>query len=962
MASSGTVVPISGDRLSGFVLPIEAVEGDLSFRATQAWTWTVDDTTRLLLRGDVEIFVSGTTFRANEAAVWLNRIPSADGLINQVALYFDEANAPTQRAGLAPRGRDLLVTSSARGEVRLRAPFTEESRPAVTGILTRGERRLSDHLRRLLVQPPPLSPILNIDRPSAAPPPQIPVPGASPELRPDQLPTSMRLPSETGLNLFNPRGLVAFSGGLVTIEERSDTIVLERGVVIDSLDEEASEGPRRLTLTAQRAVVFLRPGTVEAVRTGRRQVQTDRVLGIYLEGDVVASDGQYTVRSGRIYYDVPGNRALLADAVLRTYVRGTGLPVVVRAGEMRQLSRDQWTSQRAVVSTSEFFTPHLGIGARDVTITRTPGAPSADGASPAEVVTAGARDVTLRASGVPFFYWPSATVDNGDIPLRSAGAGYSDDRGAAIETSWDFLALAGAQPNPNLEADLIVNAYSKRGPALGTRLKYDYLGNGNLELFGLHDDGTDKTSAGEDVDPSTKWRGLALAEHRAAFADYWTLDVQASWISDRTFVSSWREDDFATRREYETSAYLLRQQDNHGGSILAKYDLNNFISNEWLLGSRGYSVERMPEATYRRIGDDLFQTITWTQEWRASRMRLLATKGTPRELGIPAAAFGVGPNDDIRDSFSTRGVSSSAIGRLDTRHELSIPFAFANLKIAPFVSGQAISYMESDFEQYNSDAEDFRWLGAGGVRASTQFQYVNNSVESRFFDLHRVRHIIEPGLVAWYGYSNVPDGAYPVYDEDAESIGGATAYDMNIRNTFQTQRGGPGRWRSVDFLTVDLGGVLNSGDANRESPTPQFNRRRPELSRFGDHLYGNGIWQLTDTLALTGAGIWDLEDDDLARGSTGVELQHSPDFTTFVEYRTIEAEDSELIEIGWDYRLSRKYRVICAPQIDLREGGFRAATFSIIRTFPDFFAVVSLGYDDIKEETTFSATLTPVSY
>ena len=77
------------------------------------------------------------------------------------------------------------------------------------------------------------------------------------------------------------------------------------------------------------------------------------------------------------------------------------------------------------------------------------------------------------------------------------------------------------------------------------------------------------------------------------------------------------------------------------------------------------------------------------------------------------------------------------------------------------------------------------------------------------------------------------DEDLPAYDLAVESLGSGTVFRVGLRNTWQTQRGGPGHWRSVDFLVIDTNLVLNSGDINKESPTPQYFEYRPEYSQFG---------------------------------------------------------------------------------------------------------------------------------
>ena len=85
-----TDVAITGDRLGGFVLPIEPVTSDIRITSVKAWAWKVDDTQRLQLEGDVRISVASYEFYSRKAFLWIDRIPSAEGLINQLAIYFPE--------------------------------------------------------------------------------------------------------------------------------------------------------------------------------------------------------------------------------------------------------------------------------------------------------------------------------------------------------------------------------------------------------------------------------------------------------------------------------------------------------------------------------------------------------------------------------------------------------------------------------------------------------------------------------------------------------------------------------------------------------------------------------------------------------------------------------------------------------------------------------------------------------
>src|SRR5262245_36385408 len=67
------LVAITGDRLSGFVLPIDPIAGSITLSAGHAWVWQVDDTQRIELREDVRITLGSYSFSSSAAEVWLNR-------------------------------------------------------------------------------------------------------------------------------------------------------------------------------------------------------------------------------------------------------------------------------------------------------------------------------------------------------------------------------------------------------------------------------------------------------------------------------------------------------------------------------------------------------------------------------------------------------------------------------------------------------------------------------------------------------------------------------------------------------------------------------------------------------------------------------------------------------------------------------------------------------------------------
>jgi len=983
-----TRVPADGRQLGGFVLPVAPVTSDTRFACARAWTWKVGDTQRMLLERDVRISLGAYQFHADRALVWINRLPTADGEVNQVALYFDEVREPTSRAGFGASGRDLLVTASARGEIFLRTAITERSAPPRDDFLGRGQTRLAGYQRRLIAEIENRTARLDVRPRVDAPavpdertlvpgqPIEPPPPPAEREIGTDSV--LVALPRRDGLPVVDPDASVSFFARDITLSEETDTVLLAGAVHLE-YSSDGSGGIERLEMRAERGVLFAAPDAMRAFRERRRTITANDLLGVYLEGNVLATDGRYTVRGARVYYDFAARRATIVDAVLRTQARVSRHPLVyARAAEMRQVAADTFEADRAEVSTSEFFVPHLSVGLERVTITQG----REDPATGEGGTWVKADGLALRAGGRTLLALGGYEGEATRIPFRGLSVDFQDEIGVGIQTDWDLLQLLGLEAPRGLDAQLSIDGYVDRGPGVG--LDFDLsgpLGDGAVDLYGLYDfGGTDRTSAGRNVEIDAGPRGIMAGEWQLDLGANWNLQLQGSYISDPTFVSAWRQEDFNERREYETSVYLANASGNTFTSFQAKANLNDFLANSYLIASRGYAVEKLPEAVYRRAGDDLFGLLSWTQSWSGSVMDLRFIDRTPAQMGIPSYAFyGIPQQANIQDAFEAAGYDDNLVGRLHSRQELAMPLNGPGWSLVPFFNLQAEGYLGDEFRLYSPDSESFQFLGGGGVRSSARIVRTVDSVRSRLFDLNRLRHVIEPYGNFWAGFNSNENGARPVYDQSIEGASAAVAGQMGVRQKFQTQRGGPGAWESVDVLNVDVGVVVNDSDANfqagdltnqlqyAQSSMPSFYSWRPELSQWGSNVYGSAAWQVSDTFTLSGTGALLLEDrefittdgvfQNLARGSVGAEMRHSPDLSTYVEYRYVAPTLSELLQVGAIYKVGTKYSLSVSPQVDLRIGELRAIQGGLTRRFPDFDLNLFGGYDIVSDQTSVSLAL-----
>lgn len=970
---------VTGRDFAGQRLPLEAVEGPITMRASRASVWAeaprvaeggraLHPVRRVYLEGDVVVELGPyDRFAARSAALWLKRIddidPDADAQTWQVFAYFDEVGSGAVDAAVGVTADRLPVEAIVRltGPITLRTD-TNRSERAENAVVYDGERTLASYLRRLLRGD--AGPSEAAFRAGRALAPAEPVfETGDGDLTAGEIEEALeRLPpTDRGAPIFASDGIVTLSVGDLTLVtgENENAVLATGGVVVQYAEPDSS---RVLQLDADRAVVFLTPGPV------RNLVSLDPtdVLGIYLEGGVVATDGRYTLRGPEMYYDIARDRALVLDGVFWTYDAQRRLPLYLRADSIRQEASNQFSAERATLANSAFFTPHLSVGVRDVTLTRE---------SRAEGDTrtiADARGITLRGGDLPFFYIPRLKGDPEAIPLEAVGYGDSRGSGPVISTTWDLATLIGVEKPRGLDVDILVDAYFERGVGLGTNTTWDRGANaGSLYAYTLpNDSGTDLTRSGGEIERDDEFRGMALFENIWTINDRWTLYSELAHVSDETFVDAFFRDMGRTRREFTNRLALRYREENEAFFAIGQNSFNDFTPNDYLLQSPGATVERLPELSYHRIADDVFDEtapglVSYFAEYRYSRMRFNFVEPTAAELGFISrrdalAAFGLRPGDSIGDALRAQGLSEDEVNRFDMRHELSAQLASGPIKLTPFVVGRMTAY-DDPFTEFSPNEEDrVRLWGAVGARAATQFHSVNNAVESRLLDLHRIRHIVEPSVTVMHAGTTIDRVDLPEYDPNVESLLEGTITRFGVAQTWQTYRGGPGRWRSVDVLRVDAELVVTSDDADRESPFGRYFEYRPELSNAGEYFTGEAVWRVSDAVALSGATIYDFDANQAARHSVGAMVQHGRSFSSYAELRFLNPQDSTYLDLGARYELTKKYTVNAFASWDADEDDFQRVTLQIARRFPNAEMGFSISRNEVTDETSFGFLVSPL--
>jgi hypothetical protein len=292
------------------------------------------------------------------------------------------------------------------------------------------------------------------------------------------------------------------------------------------------------------------------------------------------------------------------------------------------------------------------------------------------------------------------------------------------------------------------------------------------------------------------------------------------------------------------------------------------------------------------------------------------------------------------------------------------------VRVVPYGLVRYTAYSES----VDGGASD-RLLGGVGVRSSTQFHRVYDNVRSELLDINRLRHIVEPQVNLFAGAQTRDRNEFYIYDEEADGISDIAAAQFVVRQRFQTKRGGEGRWRSVDFLTLNVGANLFANEPDEpQSPysTSEFQNggdagsfrglyfsSLPEASVARSTVFADATWRVTDTTAILADTAWNIEHGNLATAGLGVAVQREPRTRYFVGARYIGEINSTIGTVALEYDMTQRYSFAFNQTFDLSEGASQNTSLQVLRKFEQFIFTVTLYFDRIEEEGGIAFSLSP---
>ena len=944
------------------------ISESLAISAAKAWTWQDSQTSVAQFDGPVEIELDRVHMSADSAVIWIT--PSTTGIteMQQVEIAL-VGNAVLKREDARRSGERLFVTAIVRGAIRVTsqdrlARDRSSEVPFQTAARMRdesGSNIRTEHGRWRLPRP---SPVLE-----AAPP-------AEAEGAPQSISTEVRMQAGVTEQHRMPDGTMAI------IANKGLTITIRRGQ--DQLTQ----------LIADRGVLFTDVKHVDPQSAESLGQMQNAVQSVYLEGDVRIL---YTPKSTRrpdvqleanqVFYEITTDRAVLTNAVMHTMDPTNKIPIVIRAQTIKQLSQDEqqtrreFRAERSLLTTSTFATPSIALAADRAYIKQYDNSDDWYGTR----TSFSGRNTTMQFWGTPVFWLPysGGSVSDRGFPLRSLDIGSSDRFGFFTKSQWGFFETIGREPPRDLELSYRADYLSSRGPAGGVDATYHggYVlettkqpgsFEGDLSTYMLYDRGTDLFGANRadvnyDQRNGNDFRGRIKWQHQQFLPDDWQVQMRYSYLSDPGFLEEYYPDDYHGIEPQDLSFYLKHQRDTEAITLLVQAQPNGFVTTQEY-AQENFETERMPEVGYYRIGEGFADNaLTFYSANSASRLHFQESHANNTELGIYNWN-----NQNFPEGIPAEGITgrtSQYVDRGDFRQEVTYPVMIDKFRVMPYVMGRFTSYSDSP-----SDDAVNRSLAGGGVRMTTAFWKVDDFAQSDIWDIHRVRHVMEPELNIFSSVTNTQPEDVFVFDEPVDNISDVSGTQIAMHQKWQTKRGAPDKMQNVDFFTWDteanfffhkndqslLTNSLSETDPNPTHFRGLFFPSAPETSITRNSINNDEAWRISDSTALLSDQEYNLEGGGMATGSVGMAVRRGDRTTYYVGERYINELNSNIASFLINYELSTKYSLGFGQSYDFGSSGSVTDSASIIRRFDVFYVAASITHNSISGESGFFITLHPL--
>lgn len=489
------------------------------------------------------------------------------------------------------------------------------------------------------------------------------------------------------------------------------------------------------------------------VRYGETVLTANTVSVDQTTGDTLAEGWVRIQHQGQIWVGERIRYNFFSRQMQSESFRTGAAPLFASGQELRgDTTNGVYDARSAVITTDDYETPFLMVKARSLRVI------------PGDRITA--KDATVHVGKVPVFYWPYYSRKIGQRQNQFLFLpGYRSAYGPYLYTGYHWYL------SDELDLALHTDYRAERGPGVGPEVHFDYgsWGRGGLNYYYAYDRDPGRDAQGEDIDPN---RQTFQVDYLANPGTNLFVKGKFSYESDPLF----RQDFFESAFQEDPQPITFGQVRQHWNDITleayAQPRVNDFYE----------TVERLPDVRMNVLPAQI-ATLPFVYESQSS----------------------FGHYDRLFQETNAILSANFEGGRLDTFHQLSLPFnLFGWLNIAPRAGGRATYYTETESDFATTEAGT-RGVFNTGVALSTKASRVWPGAHSKTLDVEGLRHIIQPQVN--YSYVPTPDrlpDELPQFDYELQSffplpidypdfnsidaIDSQNVVRLGLRNRFETRR------------------------------------------------------------------------------------------------------------------------------------------------------------------------------
>lgn len=577
-----------------------------------------------------------------------------------------------------------------------------------------------------------------------------------------------------------------------------------------------------------------------------------------------------------------------------------------------------YVGANSLITTDDYDQPSYGIRAKSIVVV------------PGEYVEA--RQATLLVGDVPILYLPkyrhSLKVEGSRFEMTP---GYRSAYGPFLLTRYHYF------HNEDVDASFRVDGREKRGIGVGPDFDYDFKRWGEGKFKGYYaydlDPGKEGTnSIAPDEDRYRIWFG-----HKANPLTNLEVTAVARYQSDAGVIHDFFESEYRQNVQPSTFLEVDKTWSNWSVDAMAQPSIVHFWD----------TVERLPDVKVTGLRQQIGGSPLYYE--------------SDSSLGYYKRRFADGSTNEI---FSAM--------RADTFHQIVLPETYFDwLTVIPRVGGRFTHYEEASGPGATTDEQD-RGVFNTGVEFTTKASQVWPGVESKFWQMDGLRHIIEPSInYAYVPNPTVSPRLLPQFDYEVQTtrllpiefpdfnaidaIDSQNVLRLGLRNKLQTKRNG----QVENFLHWSL-------------VTDWRLTRNSSQSTFSD-VYSQADFRPFSWLSLSSDIRYGVENRSLNEAIHRLTLTPNTTWSASIGHRYLRedpqlgiTDKDDLLLTTLYYRLSENWCFRAAHQYQARDGTLEEQAYTIYRDFRSWTGALTfrvrdnrVGPKDYTVAFTFSLKAVP---